>query len=147
MNMYNLIEYSDNYADSTASLYQFKRQEQNLGNGVNIVNLDTDLPSFKYKSSAQIFVPLKYINNFFKSLELPLINTKLYIELNWIINSITSDNVGNARYQITKTNLYVLDVTLETENNNKLNELLETTFKRSIFWNEYKSKIETITIN
>ena len=32
MNMYNLIEYSDNYSDSTASLYQFKRQEQNYEN-------------------------------------------------------------------------------------------------------------------
>ena len=49
--MYNLIEYSDNYSDSTTSLYHFKRQEQNCNNG-NIVEITTDdSSSFKYKSS------------------------------------------------------------------------------------------------
>ena len=52
---------------------------------------------------------------------------------------------GDTNFQITKTELYVPVVALEHENSNKLNELLETTFKRSVFWNEYKSKIETIT--
>ena len=75
MNMYNLIEYSDNYSDSTASLYQFKRQEPLAGNAALTVNGSS---SFKYKSSllgdataedgnavwknAQINVPLKYIS-------------------------------------------------------------------------------------
>ena len=40
--MYNLIEYSDNYSDSTASLYQFKRQEQNYNDDGNIDNITTD---------------------------------------------------------------------------------------------------------
>ena len=48
--MYNLIEYSDNYADSSGSLYQFKRDEQNMDNG-NIAVTTADSPSFKYKSS------------------------------------------------------------------------------------------------
>ena len=48
MNMYNLIEYSDNYADTTVCLYQFKRQEQNRDNGGNIITLSTDSSSFKY---------------------------------------------------------------------------------------------------
>ena len=52
---------------------------------------------------------------------------------------------GDTNLQITKTELYVPVVALERENSNKLNELLEITFKRSVFWNEYKSKIETIT--
>ena len=51
MSMYNLIEYSDNYADSSGSLYQFKRDEQNMNNG-NIADVTTaDSLSFKYKSS------------------------------------------------------------------------------------------------
>ena len=39
MNMYNLIEYSDNYEDSTASLYHLKRQEQSYNDNGNIVDL------------------------------------------------------------------------------------------------------------
>ena len=105
MKMHNLIEYYDNYADSTTSLYHFKRQEQNRDGG-NIIDLTTDSPSFKYKSSllgdstpvaadvnpnvpqahrarrnAKIVVPLKYISTFFRSLQLSLVNTKLYMEL------------------------------------------------------------------
>ena len=49
--MNNLIEYSDNYSDSTVSLYHFKRQEQNYGNGGVIANLSNASPSFKYRSS------------------------------------------------------------------------------------------------
>ena len=109
MNMYNLIEYSDNYSDSTASLYHFKRQELLESNG-NLTVAGSS--SFKCKSNllgypsnssvnnnvrelpantntewknARIFVPLKYISLFFRSLEKRLINTKLYIELNYIV--------------------------------------------------------------
>ena len=158
MNMYNLIEYSDNYSDSNASLYQFKRQEPLDSNADLTVN---DSSSFKYKSNllgnatpeggntvwkiAKIIVPLKYISSFFRSLELPLINTKLSIELNYSKNSIISNAAEDSTFKITKTELYVPVVTLNTEDNNKLNQLLDTEFKRKIYWNEYKSDIETIT--
>ena len=49
MNLYNMLEYSDNYADTTASLYQYKRPEPRDNND-NIVNLGTALSSFKYQS-------------------------------------------------------------------------------------------------
>ena len=114
MNHYSLIEYSDNYQDTIGSLYHFKRDEQALNNG-NLVDVTTtNSSSFKYKSSlltgltseasddsayrtfkdAQILVPLKYISSFFGSLELPLINTKLHLELSSTKNCIMS-NVGN----------------------------------------------------
>ena len=131
MNMYNLIEYSDNYEDSTASLYQFKRQEP-LANNANLTNVSTSLD---YRSkllgdgvaennnavwkNAKIIVPLKYVSSFFRSLELPLINTKLYIELNYTKNSVISNEAGNSTFRITKTELYVPVVTLKTEDNNK----------------------------
>ena len=131
MNMYNLIEYSDNYEDSTASLYQFKRQEP-LANNANLTNVSTSLD---YRSkllgdgvaennnavwkNAKIIVPLKYVSSFFRSLELPLINTKLYIELNYTKNSVISNVAGNSTFRITKTELYVPVVTLKTEDNNK----------------------------
>ena len=79
MPMYNLLEYSDNYEDSSGSLYRFKRDEPPPGNGNVDVNTSS---SFKYKSSllnntvadgdnikletAKIVVPLKYLSNFFQ---------------------------------------------------------------------------------
>ena len=52
MPMYNLLEYSDNYADLSGSLWQFKRDEQNMNNDGNPDNVTTaDSLSFKYKSS------------------------------------------------------------------------------------------------
>ena len=180
MNMYNLIEYSDNYSDSAASLYQFQRQKQSYGVGDNIkdiINLTANnSSSFKYKSvflgttqtqinvdvnpdiplahrlwrNVKIIVPLKHISFFFRSLELPLINTKLYIQLNHTKHSVISSGGGEANgdsstFKITKTELYVPVGTLKTEDNNKLNQLLDSKFKRTVYWNEYKSKIETIT--
>ena len=79
MAMYNLIEYSDPYADSSGSLYHFKRDEQNINANGNFTNVTTaDSSSFKYKSSllgnpattevlenSEIVVPLKYLPNFF----------------------------------------------------------------------------------
>ena len=45
MNMYNLIEYSDNYAESSGTLWQYKRDEQNINNG-NIAVTTADSSSF-----------------------------------------------------------------------------------------------------
>ena len=53
-----------------------------------------------------------------------------------------SDAAGDTTFQSTKTGLYVPVVTLNTENNKKLSELLRKSLKRSIFLNEYKSKIQ-----
>ena len=75
---------------------------------------------------------------------MPLINTKLYIELNWTKHSIISDVATATTFQITKTELYVPVVTLKTQNNNELTELLRKGFKRSVIWKEYKSKIQTV---
>ena len=57
------------------------------------------------------------------------------------------ENNDTNTFQITKTELYVPVVTLNTNDNKKSNDLLETGFKRSVFWNEYKSKIETHTVD
>ena len=96
MPMYNLIEYSDNYQDSSATLYQYKRDEppDDIAN-----NLTQNNPtSFGYKIKllgnpevanniarriVKIVVPLKYLSNFFRSLEMPLINCKIKLNLTW----------------------------------------------------------------
>ena len=48
MPMYNLTEYSDNYQDSSATLYQYKRDEPPEANAINDLITDTSI-SFKYK--------------------------------------------------------------------------------------------------
>ena len=51
MKHYNLIDYSDNYQDTVGSLYQFKRDEQQLNNNALDPATTVNLDSFKYKSS------------------------------------------------------------------------------------------------
>ena len=105
MPMYNLIEYSDNYSDTSWSLWQFKRDEVPANNADLTIN---NSQSFKYKAAllgktanavnntnssvkdAKIVVPLKYLSNFWRSLEMPLINCKVQLKLNWIKDCILS---------------------------------------------------------
>ena len=88
MRMYNLIEYSDNYSDTSGSLWQFKRDGLNV-NDINAALTNDNAPSFKYKAriignicadgrknGVKIDVPLKYLSNFWRSLEISL--TKMY---------------------------------------------------------------------
>ena len=85
--------------------------------------------------NTKIIVPLKYVSSFFRSLELPLIDTKLNIQLNYTKTSVISDNAGETTFKITKTELYVPVVTLKTGDNSKLNLLLDDEFKRKVYWN------------
>ena len=150
MPMYNLIEYSDNYLDSSGSLYQFKRDEPPPNNDNVSVNTSS---SFKYKSNllgnevnnVKIVVPLKYLSNFFRSSEMSLINCEIHLELNWTKDCVLSsaDNNAKTSFKITETKLYVPIVTLSTKDNVNLTKQLNEGFKRSVYWNEYKSKIET----
>ena len=93
MPMYNLIEYSDNCQDSSATLYQYKRNEP-LDPDAALT--DNNSESFKYKLSllgnpvvannistleVKVVVPLKYLSNLFRSLEMPLINCKVKLNL------------------------------------------------------------------
>ena len=110
--------------------------------------------SFKYKSSfigntvadeanrkkegVKIIAPLKHLNNFWRSLEMLLINCKVEFSLKWYNNCILSSSRTPANFTITDTKLYVLVVTLKTEDNTKLSKSLSKGFKRPIYWNKYK---------
>ena len=117
------------------------------------MNNDDNAASFKYKASnigntenngtkngVKIAVPLKYLSNFWRSLEMPLINCKVELSLKWIENCVltTSANANNATFKINDAKLYVPIVTLSAEDNAKLSKLLGEGFKRSIYWNKYK---------
>ena len=97
MPLYNLIEYSDNYQDSSATLYQYNRDESPKDDAVADLT-DVNSSSLKYKISllgnpvvanniakinVKVVVPLKYLSNFFRSLEMPLINCKIKLNLTW----------------------------------------------------------------
>ena len=76
---------------------------------------------------------------------MPLINCKIHLELNWTKDCIMSSAAGATTFKITNTKLYVPFVTLSTKDNVNLAKQLNKGFKRSAYWNECKSKIETKT--
>ena len=154
MSMYNLIEYSDNYQDSSATLYQYKRDEPPEENAIADITVDTS-SSFKYKISllgnpvvanniakriAKVVVPLKYLSNFFRSLEMPLINCNIKLNLTWKKECLLSNQAANAVFIINDTKMYVPVVTLSKEDNKDFIEQQNKGFRRSIYWNEYKTK-------
>ena len=150
MSMYNLIEYSGNYSDTSGRLWQFKN-DGNLGN-VSAANST----SFKYKSSfirestavgnnrifksVKIAFPLKYLSNFWRSLEMTLINCKIHLKLNWTKNCAIPCIVEDTTSKKTNTKLYVPNVTLSGKDNVKLVKLLGEGSKRPVYRNEYQQK-------
>ena len=116
MPMYNLIEYSDNYQDSSATLYQYNRDEPPEDDAVADLTAD-NWNSFKYKvsllgnpvlrgavarKSVKVVVPLKYLSNFFRLLEMPLIICKIKLNLTWKKDCVLSADNGNAVFIMTK---------------------------------------------
>ena len=91
---------------------------------------------------AKIVVPLKYLSNFFISLKMSLINCKIHLELSWRNDCVRSSIAGATIFQIKSLKLYVPIVTLSTKDNVNLTKQLNEGFKRPVYWNEYKSKIE-----
>ena len=131
--------------------------------------LSSNSESFKYKTSivgktpqnndsltnAKVVIPLKHLSNFWRSLNIPLINCEVELILTWSKNCVLADMTRrNAQgdnpaivaptgleFKITDTKLYVSVVTLSKENDTKLLEQLKTGFKRTIKWNKYRSQM------
>ena len=158
MPMYNLIKYSDNYQDLSGTLYQYKRDEPPEDDAVADLTAD-NLSSFKYKinllgnpvvannvarRNVKVVIPLKYLSNFFRSLEMPLINCKIKLNLTWKKECASSTDAGEAVFIINDTKLYVPVVTLSKEDNKDFIEQQNKGFQRSIYWNEYKTKEPTV---
>ena len=155
MPMHNMIEYSDTYSNTSGSLRQFKRDEV-TGDSLNLT-IDSS-KSFKYKAAlvgktsdavdgtnssvkdAKIVVPLKYLSSFWRSLEMPVINCKVYLELNWIEDCILSSAGNYAKFEITDAKLHVPIVTLFTKDSEDLERRLSKGFKRSVYWNSYEKR-------
>ena len=171
MPMYNVLEYSKNYEKTSGSLFNYFRdepKERTIGAGNNAINISIrNSKSFDYKTEitgsldvgedekddVTIAKPLKYLGNFWRSLDIPLINCEITLILSWYkecvlvgrafrgqpvaaINSPTS-----AKFEITDCKLYVPVVTLSAENDNKLLEQLKSRFRITIKWNKYMSQM------
>ena len=91
-----------------------------------------------------MMVPLKYLSNSWKTLEMPLINCEVSLNLIWSPNCVITNSTGEGKFKITNTNLYVPVVTLSTKDNEKLLERLQSGFKRVINWNKYLSRPELL---
>ena len=155
MLMYNLFEYSKNYRKTTGSLWNYYRDEPSTPLSLN------SKPFFKKASivgktpedndsltGGKIVISLKHLSNFWRSLNIPLINCEVELILNWSKRCVSVDMTVDAgvdpavvapsgvTFKITDTKLYVPVVTLSKENNIKLLAQLKTGFKRTIKWNK-----------
>ena len=149
MPMYNLVEYSDNYTKTTGSLWQYCRDipARNANNEIIIFSEDNTTDSFKFKAKitgqtgndatkdVETMVPLKYLSDFLRTLEMPLINCEVNLILTWSSNCVlvaTAIQNQAATFEITDTKLYVPVVTLSTQENTKFLQQLKSGFKRLI---------------
>ena len=150
--MYNLIEYSDNYAKTTGSLWQYFRDEpdDNIEDSESFkskIKITGKTPDDDNEKDIEMMVPLKYLSNFWRTLEMPLINCEVNLILTWSSTCVITDSNGGGTFEITDTKLYVLVVTLSTQDNTKLLQQLKSDFKRVINWNKYFSKPESFRRN
>ena len=108
--MYDLIEYSDNYSKASGSLWQYYRddpsdniaQSESFKSKIKI--MEKTLADGNTKD-AEIMVPLKYLSNFWRTLEMPLINCEVELILTWSKNCIISSATGETKFAITETKL------------------------------------------
>ena len=102
MSIYNLIEYSDNYSETSGSLWQYCRDVPAVNNNGDIVEINganaTGSFNFKVKITGQtgdngskeveLMVPLKYLSNFWRTLEMSLSNREINLILTWSANCV-----------------------------------------------------------
>ena len=164
MPMYSLLDYSKNYRKTTGSWWNYYRDEPSnplsynsesfkyktsiTGNNYNLGVSNADYDANKVgKNETEVPILLKHLNNFWKALNVPLINCEIEMILTWSKNCVLADitSANNSptelEFQITGTLLYVLVVDLSNENDKKLLEQLISGFKRTAKWNKYRSQM------
>ena len=152
MPMYNLIEYRDNYAKTSGSLWQYFRDEpddyiEDSESFKSKIKITGKTPNTGHEKDVEIMVPLKYFSNFWRTLEMPLINCEVNFILAWSSTCVITNSTGAGTFKITDTRLYVPVVTLSTQKNTTLLQQLKSGFKRVINWNKYLSKPELLKRN
>ena len=188
MPMYNLLEYSKNYRKTIGSLYNYYRDELTDDNNNNFANRNVvNSNAFKYKNKIigntynvdagadgydankngthllELAIPLKYLGNFWRALNIPLISCEVSLELKWNKNcAITSleqraidenDPLNRdgaptcATLAINDCKLYIPVITLSKDDEIKLLINLKSGFTREIIWNKHRSQMSTEVAN
>ena len=150
--MCNLTEYSDNYSKASGSLWQYYKDDpnDNLTDSESFkskVKITGNTPAAGNTNDVEIIVPLKYLSNFERTLEMPLVNCEVNLILKWSEDSVITNSTVKGKFAITETKLYVPVVTLSTKDNEKLLQQLKSGFKKTISWNKYESSIKTFAQN
>ena len=183
MSMYNLLEYSKNYRKTIGSLYDYYRDndaDDNNFDNIKVINSNT----FKYKNKitgntynvnagaqdydvnkngtqeVQLAIPLKYLGNFWRALNIKLISCEVSLELKWdknsVITSLEQRDIGGgnrdsaptgATLAINDCKLHVPAVTLSKDDKIKILTNLKSGFKREIIWNKYRSQMTAEAVN
>ena len=182
MPMYNLLEYSNGCCMTSGNLWNYYRDEvkdsadeNNDANNFRMNNNETTkCKYFEYKSKliwrtpnnsgradTEVVVLLKYLSNFWRTLDLPLINCEIELSLSWSRYCVMSEistvsravpntdpvryevatTINSATFQINNAKLYVPVVTLSINNNLNFLENTERGFKRTSSWNNCRSEI------
>ena len=188
MPMYKLLEYSKNCRKTIGSLYNYYRDELTNDNNDNFANINVvNSEAFNYKNKItgntynvdagaqgydvnknvtqkiELAVPLKYLGNFWRALNIPLISCEVFLELKWNKNSVITslerrqvdagppvvrDNAPTgATLSITDCKLYVPVVPLSKDDEIKLLTNLKSGFKREMIWNKHRSQMTTKEAN
>ena len=186
--MYNLLEYSKNYRKAIGSLYNYYRDELTNDGNDNFANrIVVNSNGFKYKNkiigntynvaagaagydgnkngtqTIELAIPLKYLGNFWRALNMPSISCEVSLELKWnkncVITSIEERQVDasppvvrdgsptGATLAINDCKLYIPVVTLSKDDEIKLLTNLKSGFTREIEWSKYRSQMSTEAIN
>ena len=108
MPMYNLIEYSDNYSKKPGSLWQYYKDDPNddLANSKSLkykVKIAGNTPPDGNTKDVEISIPLKYLRNFWRTLEMPLINIEVERIPTWSKNCVIFSATGETKFAITET--------------------------------------------
>ena len=91
------------------------------------------------EKNVEIIVALRYLCNFWRTLQMSLINCEINLILTWSEKYVLSYDTKATTFAITDTKLFVPVVTLSTLDNAKLLQKLKSGFKRTISWNKYQS--------
>ena len=119
MPMHNLIEYSDNYSKTSGSLWQYYKDEanDNLKDSEYFkskIKITGSTPAGGNRKGVEVIVPLKYLNNFCRTLEIPLVNLEVKLILTWSSSCVNTNCTDVGRFLITDTKLYDPVVALST---------------------------------
>ena len=182
MPMYNLLEYSKNYRKAIGSFYNYYRDELSYDNNNNFLNNNVvNSNAFKYKKRTgntynvaagaaghdaykvgtqriELAIPLKYLGNFWRALNIPLIGCEVSLDLKWnkncVITSleqrqiaadppVVNDAPTDATLAINNCKFYIPVVTLSNDDEIKLLTNLKSGFEREIIWNKYRTQMST----